>query len=107
MDRSNSFVGPKSQLSFVGEQPNTVKELEGVVAVVDPFSTGAHLAAAVRAAGLKCARVFSTWDSPVANLVQEGINVDYIVTIQHNDQVSDQEEALKEVSRPLVCVLYD
>lgn len=95
MDRSNSFVGPKTQLS---EQSNTVKELEGVVAVVDPFSTGAHLAAAVRAAGLKCARVLSIWDSPVANLVQEGINVDYIATIQHNDQLSNQEEAINDVS---------
>jgi hypothetical protein len=89
MDRSNSFVG----------QANTnPKDVTGVIAIVDPFSTGAHLAAEVCKRGYKCARVLSVWDSPIASLVQEGIgNVDYCATIQHNDQLKDQDFAINEV----------
>ncbi len=42
-------------------------------------------------------RVFSIWNSPVAALVQEGINVEFSATIQHNDQIDDQDAATNEV----------
>ena len=29
------------------------------------------------------------WDSPVANLVQQGENVDFVATIQHNDTAGE------------------
>lgn len=88
MDRANSFVSRKEE---------TVKESEQAIAIVDPFSTGLHLAAEVRKKGLKCVRVFSIWDSPVANLVQEGLEVDYCATVQHNDRLSDQDAAIDQV----------
>ena len=89
MDRANSFIGRK------GEE--AVKESDKAVGIVDPFSTGAHLAAEVRKKGLKCVRIFSIWDSPVANLVQEGVVVDFCATIQHNDRSTDQNVAIDQV----------
>ena len=77
MERANSFIGSR----FGGAGAAAVKENAAII-VVDPFSTGAHLAAAVTKAGYKCARVFSIWDSPVAALVQEGLVLDYCATIQ-------------------------
>ena len=78
LERANSFIGSS------GAGTRTVAK--GAVAVVDPFSTGAHLAAAVNKAGYHCIRVFSIWDSPVASLVQEGLDVDYCATVQHDDR---------------------
>ena len=65
--------------------------------IVDPFSTGAHLAAAVCKAGFKCARVFSIWDSPVAALCQDGITAEYCATVQHDDQLQDEDIATNNV----------
>ena len=80
--------------------------------IVDPFSTGAHLAAAVCAAGYKCARVFSIWDSPVAALVQQGLALDFSATIQHNDNLPNQDLAtdetvamLRALPFPIVAVI--
>jgi len=82
--RSNSVIGSR-------DTNNTKHQC---IVIVDPFSTGAHLAAAVRKAGLLCARVLSTWDSPVAALVQKGLEVEYCATIQHNDQEADINAAI-------------
>ncbi len=87
--RANSFVGSRSA--------QVAAEEKGAVIIVDPFSTGAHLALAVCNAGFKCARVFSIWDSPVAALVQEGIAAEFCATLQHNDQLEDQDAATDEV----------
>jgi len=95
MDRANSFVGKTTRGASIDEG----KELEGVVAVVDPFSTGAHLANEIRLRGYKCARVLSAWDSPVASLVMEGLDeVDFCATIQHNDRLEEQDMAILQVS---------
>jgi hypothetical protein len=92
MERMNSFIGSKSSRS------NTV-EGNGVVVIVDPFSTGAHLAVAVTEAGYKCAQVLSVWDSPIAGLVMSGMkNLEYCATIQHDDRKEDQDAATNEVS---------
>ena len=70
----------------------------GVIFVVDPFSTGAHLACAISDAGYKCGRIFSTWNSPVAALVQEGLMLpEFCATIQFNDNGLDRESALIEI----------
>jgi hypothetical protein len=56
------------------------------------------LAAAVNHAGLKCARVFSIWDSPVAALVQESVgHVEFSATIQFDDRNPDEDTATNEV----------
>ena len=47
LDKSHSFIGSRTAL------PSTN---EGAIVIVDPFSTGAHLAAAVCSSGIKCAR---------------------------------------------------
>jgi biotin carboxylase len=114
MDKANSFVGRAN--SFVGGRDNgnePLKEIEGAVVIVDPFSTGAFLASEVRKRGVKCARVLSAWDSPVASLVAEGVSsIDFCATIQHNDRLSDQDlavsqtvEALQDLPFPILAVI--
>jgi len=102
MDRANSFVG-----DGVGGTRSRSGTIDGVtnkaVVIVDPFSTGIHLAKEVVNAGYKCARVFSIWDSPVAALVQKGIDVDFCATIQHNDTHGDIDAAINEVSGVPAC----
>eukprot|EP01034_Spumella_vulgaris_P037707 gene37707-46522_t len=80
MDRANSFVGSRSRT----QSQNHEGVREGAIVIVDPFSTGAHLAAEV------------FWDSPVAALVQKGLDIDYSATIQHNDKLDNQEQAIQE-----------
>ncbi|CAM9358694.1 unnamed protein product, partial [Ectocarpus fasciculatus] len=84
----------------------------GLVAVVDPFSTGAQLAAQAAKLGYGVVRVFSIWDSPVAALIQEGVTVDYFATVQFNDQDPNVDEAtnrcvrdLQNLPLPVVAVL--
>jgi len=97
-DRSNSFFE-------VGRsRTNTIDVNSGkpqAVVVVDPFSTGAHLASEIVKLGFKCVRVLSIWDSPVAALVQEGVVVEFDATIQHNDTVNDKEQALEQTIQSL------
>eukprot|EP01038_Epipyxis_sp_PR26KG_P011809 gene11809-15803_t len=91
MDRANSFIGSSTALEEV-DPDLLVSSRDGLplaVAIVDPFSTGIHLAAEVCRKGLKCIRILSVWDSPVANLVQQGVNVDFVATIQHNDTAGE------------------
>lgn len=96
MDKANSFVGRVGSREVVAEP---LKEVEGAVVIVDPFSTGAFLASEVRKRGVKCARVLSAWDSPVATLIAEGASsIDFCATIQHNDRLADQELAVSQVS---------
>lgn len=96
MDRANSFIGHRSR-----SQSEAIPVVQGAVVVVDPYSTGAHLAAAVCAAGYKCIKVLSSWDSPVASLVQAGVTMDFAATIQYNDKLEDEEEALEEATKAL------
>lgn len=96
MDRANSFVGRASR--GISVDYDSLPEQDGAVIIVDPFSTGALLAAEVRKNGIKCARVLSAWDSPVASLVQEGVSVDFCATIQHNDRLKEQELAIEQVN---------
>jgi len=51
-------------------------------------------------------RVFSIWDSPVAALVQDGINAEYSVTIQYNDQHDDQDFATDECVKQLKALPF-
>jgi len=92
MNRANSFVGARDRSNSV------VPAKDGAVVVIDPFSTGAHLAAAVTAAGYKCVCLFSIWDSPVSMLVQEGVVCEFSATLQHDDRAADQNIAIDAVS---------
>ncbi len=99
MDRANSFYGASSASKYPEPKEEKVHADigEGAVAVVDPFSTGMHLAAAIVRSGVKCVRVLSIWDSPVASLVQEGVDCEFCATIQHNDQDPDENASTNAV----------
>lgn len=105
--RANSFASGRSRTLSSEES----KEM-GAIAIVDPFSTGAHLARAACQAGYKCIRVFSIWDSPVAALVQEGVNVEFSATVQYNDQLEDENaatnaavDALRALNMKIIAVI--
>ena len=68
----------------------------GAIVVVDPFSTGAHLAALVLKWGYKLILVFSELDGHVANLVAKGNHVNPTLLIQHDSKNTDTEAALQE-----------
>lgn len=97
MNRANSFVGARERSNSSVAVPPSVPEKNGAVVVVDPFSTGAHLAAAVVNAGYRCVCLFSIWDSPVAMLVQEGVVCEFSATLQHDDRSADQNAAIDAV----------
>ena len=93
--------------SFMG---SSMPETSAVV-VVDPFSSGAQLAARVLSLGFKLIMLFSETDSPVASLVQAGTCLQG-EKIQHDDTNPDSMSALeetitklKEVSHPIVAIL--
>eukprot|EP00596_Hydrurales_sp_CCMP1899_P000255 CAMPEP_0119051766 /NCGR_PEP_ID=MMETSP1177-20130426/73276_1 /TAXON_ID=2985 /ORGANISM="Ochromonas sp, Strain CCMP1899" /LENGTH=963 /DNA_ID=CAMNT_0007031083 /DNA_START=116 /DNA_END=3007 /DNA_ORIENTATION=- len=88
MERATSFIGTRGR--------SATQAARDAIVIVDPFSTGAHLAAAVCAAGYQCVRVFSIWDSPVAALVQEGLTIDFCATIQHNDRLPNEDAATND-----------
>lgn len=98
MDRGNSFVGYRSRAA---SDALKMKEHEGAVAIVDPFSTGAHLVAEAVKSGFKVVRVLSIWDSPVAALVMAGLNLDYCATIQYDDRLTDREQALADTVKAM------
>ena len=87
LEHRHSFVGR-------GDRSSSVDDVKSAVVIVDPFSTGAHLADLVCSSGYKCVRVLSMWDSPVAALVQKGLTTDFAASVQHNDRLADQEEAI-------------
>lgn len=100
LERANSFVGRRDDPN-TGDSSCAGKPREGLVAIVDPFSTGAHLAAQAAKLGYGVIRVFSVWDSPVAALIQEGVTVDFFATVQFNDQAPDLNEATNQCVRDL------
>jgi biotin carboxylase len=67
----------------------------GAVVVVDPFSSGANLAAMVLLWGYKLILVFSEQDSPVANLVTKGSKVEPTLLVQHDSTSPNQAAAIK------------
>jgi hypothetical protein len=106
---SNSVIGRMQRsrglsidapLQFAPRIPGqSVDGDKGGIVIVDPFSTGAHLAATAASMGYKVVRMLSIWDSPVATLVEQGLQVDYCATLQFNDLNPDQEAALNEVRK--------
>ena len=84
----------------------------GAVVVVDPFSTGANIAAMVLKWGYKLILIFSEKDSPVAKLVAKGANVKPTLLIQHDSRNPNQEAAIQETlqaleaeSSPILAIL--
>lgn len=73
----------------------------GAVVIVDPFSTGANMAATVLKWGYKLILVFSERDSPVAKLVAKGTNVKPTLLVQHDNTNPDQEKAIADTLRAI------
>jgi biotin carboxylase len=65
----------------------------GAVVIVDPFSTGANIAATVVKMGFKLIVVMSELDSPVSALVSQSTNLSPTLMIQHDNKAEDQERA--------------
>jgi biotin carboxylase len=114
LQRANSFASRQRSISSAAS-PRVESIMEGLalsdskitaVAVVDPFSTGAHLANLFASNGIKVVRVLSIWDSPVAALIQEGIDVDFVATVQHDDSKSNQDEATNDTVRALQALPF-
>lgn len=74
-------------LSAYGDD-NMIKQVDWVIFLLLAFASKA---------GYKCIRVFSIWDSPVAALVQEGLDVEFSATVQHNDQLGDENASTNAV----------
>lgn len=112
MSRGNSFVystssRPDPSSPTRSRSQSIATDTRDMIVVVDPFSTGAHLAAEVSNRGLKCARLFSIWDSPVAALVQQGLEVEYTATIQHDDRNENQNDAIAQTISQLQSLPYN
>ena len=73
----------------------------GAVVVIDPFSSGANIAAMVLVWGYKLILVFAEQDSPVANLVAKGTKVEPTVMIQHDNANPNQEAARAETLKQI------
>lgn len=69
---------------------------QGAVVVVDPFSTGANIAATIIKMGYKLILVFSESNSPVAKLVSKSTSYQPTLLIQHDDTNPNQDEAMKK-----------
>lgn len=68
----------------------------GAIVVVDPFSTGAHLAALVLKWGYKLILVFSQLEGHVSNLVAKGNHVNPTLLIQHDSKNANIDAAMAE-----------
>ena len=76
--------------------PATPLSTPRIVAIVDPISTGAQLAKYLANRGYDLVRVFSDIiPDSVKGLVAEGLEVDWLVTIQHEGRASATARALK------------
>ena len=72
--------------------------MQRIVAIVDPISTGACLARDLSDRGYQMVRVFSdTIPDGVKALVAEGLEVPWLVTIQHEGRLASTTAALKGV----------
>ena len=84
------------KLSMSAASPATPLSTPRIVAIVDPISTGAQLAKYLANRGYELVRVFSDIiPDSVKGLVAEGLEVDWLVTIQHEGRASATARALK------------
>ena len=92
---------------IVGERSEREQRKSSLaVVVVDPFSTGALLAAKVVSRGYHCIRVLSTVNSPVGSLVQEGLNTQYDATVQHHpDGLARTIKKLEDMPWDIVAIV--
>jgi biotin carboxylase len=74
----------------------------GAVAVVDPYSTGANIAAQILKWGYRLILIFSEVNSPVATLVSKGTKLQPTLIVQHDNRHPDQEIALQQTLQALV-----
>lgn len=76
--------------------------IDEAVVVVDPFSSGALLAEKVVESGRYCVRVFSEYNSPVANLVAESATCQFDATVQHDSRIQNIDEAADNTGESVV-----
>ena len=102
-----SLLGRLIDFSFIcPEPPNT-----GGVVVIDPFSTGANLAAMVMRMGYRLIICFSERNSPVANLVASGANIATSYVVYHDSMAENQTleiektiTKIKEYKLPILVI---
>ena len=96
------------KISFTSATPAEAppsSDSEAVV-VVDPFSSGALIAAGLAARGFRVLRVFSEMDSPVANFVQDGVAAAFDATFQFDSTAKDKKEAAAELAKSIKELPY-
>jgi hypothetical protein len=99
----NKFENNKGKVmtkphSFIGPRQSTKEDKGGIIAIVDPFSTGATLSVAVADAGYKCVRVLSDWDNPIASMIDSTLkNLEFYATVQYDNRNPDADKAVSEV----------
>lgn len=71
------------------------------VVVVDPFSSGAILAAGIVKRGYHCIRVLSAKSSPVSEIAAEGVRPQFDATVRFDDEDPDEEGALDRLFEEL------
>lgn len=80
---------------------------ERAVVVVDPFSTGARVAAYVNQKGLRCVCVYSDhFDSIISNLVPHGVQLHFDETVQYDAKLAE-EEALEKAVKALAALPWE
>eukprot|EP00456_Euglypha_rotunda_P039680 TRINITY_DN3058_c0_g1_i10.p1 TRINITY_DN3058_c0_g1~~TRINITY_DN3058_c0_g1_i10.p1 ORF type:complete len:576 (-),score=63.92 TRINITY_DN3058_c0_g1_i10:11-1588(-) len=85
----------KQAAAAVSAAPSVEKK---VMIVVDPFSTGAVLAAEILSRGAKVVRVFSAeFPDHLLNLILDGIKVEFINTIQHKGDLDETVKKIKQL----------
>eukprot|EP01038_Epipyxis_sp_PR26KG_P016136 gene16136-21931_t len=79
------------------------------IIIVDPFSTGAHIPSILFnqfGDKYKCISLLSAKNSPVASLVQKGIDCSFCVTVIHDDEHNNSTLALELTIQQLRSLPY-
>lgn len=88
LTKTSSFVKdtPKLTNDLFSTAPPSSRTLRAeCVVVVDPFSSGAILAQSAAARGFRVVRVLTEFNSPVVNMVTQGISLNFDATLVYNE----------------------
>lgn len=66
----------------------------GAVVIVDPFSSGANMAAMAMKWGYRVILVFSVYDNPMGKLMAQDAGAETMLLIQHDNRMHDQKVAM-------------
>lgn len=77
---------PKHSKSLTAMTPSSSSHMRNeCVIIVDPFSSGAILAQGAVARGFRVVRVLTEFNSPVVNMVTQGISLNFDATLVYNE----------------------